>query len=55
MQKNNTIKPSESPWVSLVVLVKKRDGTLAWGFRALNSVTKPDVFPLPRIYVAMFY
>ena len=28
MQKNNVIKPSESPWASPVVLVRKRDGTL---------------------------
>ena len=47
MQKNNVIKPSESP----CVLVRKRDGTLRFcvDCRALNSVTKPDVLPLPRI------
>ena len=52
MQKNKTIKPSKSPWVSPVVLVKKRDGTLRFcvDYRTLNSVTKPDVFPLPRIF-----
>ena len=52
MQKNNVIKPSESPWASPVVLVRKRDGTLRFcvDYRALNSVTKPDVFPLPRIH-----
>ena len=52
MQNNNIIKPSESPWASLVVLVNNRDGMLRFcvDYRGLNCVTKPDVFPLPRIY-----
>ena len=52
MLKNNVIKPSECPWASPVVLVRKRDGTLRFcvDYRALNSLTKPDVFPLPRIH-----
>ena len=51
MQKIGVIKPSKSPWSSSVVLVRKRDGTLRFcvDYRVLNSVTKPDVFPLPRI------
>ena len=51
MQTNRVIKPSKSPWASPVVLVRKRDGTHRFcvDYRALNSVTKPDSFPLPRI------
>ena len=52
MQKNNIIEPSESPRASPMVLVKKRDGTLRFcvDYRALNSVTKLNVFPLPRVF-----
>ena len=48
MQKIGVIKTSKSPWSSLV---RKRDGTLCFcvDYGVLNSVTKSDVFPLPRI------
>ena len=51
MQKNGVISPSKSPWASPVVLVRKRDGTHRFcvDYRVLNSVTKSDSFPLPRI------
>ena len=51
MQTQGVIEPSCSPWASPVVLVRKKDGSLRFciDYRHLNLVTKPDVFPLPRM------
>ena len=45
------IQPSKSPSASPMVLVCKKDSSLRFcmDYRKLNSVTKPDVFPMPRI------
>ena len=45
------IRPSTSEWSSPVVLVKKPDGSwrLCCDFRKVNSVTRPQAYPLPRL------
>ena len=49
------ICPSQSPWCNAVVLVCKRDGGLRFciDFRRLNSWTKKDAYPLPRMQETM--
>ena len=51
MQSSGVIEPSDSPWASPVVMVRKKDGTHRFciDYRELNTVTKADAFPLPRI------
>ena len=51
MLEQKVIEPSDSPWASPIVLVQKKDGGIRFcvDYRRLNSLTRLDEFPLPRI------
>ena len=51
MLQNGLITESNSPWSSPVVLVKKDHGQfrLCFDYRKVNSVTKTDSYPIPRV------
>ena len=49
------IKPSKSPWLSPILIVKKKDGTtqVVIDYRRLNDITRKDKYPLPSISDAL--
>ena len=51
MLSKNVIRPSSNPWASPIVLVPKKDGGIRFciDYRKVNSVTRRDAYPLPRV------
>lgn len=47
----DVIEPSDSPWASPIVTVRKKDGTLRLcvDYRKLNAVTQEDIYQMPRV------
>ena len=50
------IEKSDSPWSSPIVPVRKADGTLRLcvDYRRVNSVTRPEKFPMPNLYDSIY-
>ena len=48
---NDFIEPSNSSWSSPCILVTKPDGSyrMCTDYRNVNSLTKTDTFPIPRM------
>ena len=51
MLEQKIVEPASGPWASPIVLVTKKDGTPRFcvDYRRINSLTKKDAHPLPRI------
>lgn len=51
LMEHGIIRPSSSPWSSPIMAVPKKSGDvrICVDFRAINQMTAPDNYPLPRI------
>ena len=51
MLSRDIVEPSQGPWSSPIVLVKKKDGSTRFciDFCKVNDLTRKDAQPLPRI------
>ena len=51
MLSRGVVEPSQGPWSSPIVIVKKKDGSTRFciDFRQVNGLTRKDAQPLPRI------
>ena len=47
----DVIEPSDSPWASPIIPVRKKDGFLriCVDYRKLNAVTQDDIYQMPRV------
>jgi len=47
----DVIEPSDSPWASPIVTVRKKDGSLRLcvDYRGLNKITQDDAYQMPRV------
>jgi len=51
MEKQGVIEESTNPWISPMVLVKKKDNTIRFcvDYHKINAITIEDSYPLPRM------
>ena len=51
MRARQVIRPSNSPWAAPIVLVRKKDRSTRFcvDYRKVNTATRKDAYPLPRV------